>query len=194
MELEGRELVAPAATAYKTFGLTDLTITYSVCTRRDQRLDFADSCLRLNRMKIHDQWIPAHVHIEGNEIADFLANEARTLQPLTSPTTVFDANSVAKQKLCSNRRKKLSLPELNYSREITSTTTRLRTKLLPDGSRSYVECRHCPDTQLNPEHLFSCPSVVGALFKIDNDCSMNILFSDRVLDVATTVIHAFGNI
>ncbi|GFT55053.1 RNase H domain-containing protein [Trichonephila clavipes] len=53
------------------------------------------------------QWIPAHVDIEGEEIVDFLANEARTLEPLTSSTTVFDANAVAKQKLCSNPRKKI---------------------------------------------------------------------------------------
>ncbi|GFU17179.1 RNase H domain-containing protein [Trichonephila clavipes] len=113
---------------------------------------------------------------------------------------VFDANAVAKQKLCSNPRKKLSLPELNYSREITATITRLRTKhfkgmkILPDGFRSYVECRHCSGAQLDPKHCFSCPFIVGALFKIDNDCSMDILYSDRAMDVATALIHAFGNI
>ncbi|GFV73407.1 RNase H domain-containing protein [Trichonephila clavipes] len=69
------------------------------------------------------------------------------LRLLISSTAVFDANAVAKQKLCSSTRKKLSLPELNYSREIISTVTRQRTKyfkgmkILPDGSRSYVECR-----------------------------------------------------
>ncbi|GFT15809.1 RNase H domain-containing protein [Trichonephila clavipes] len=102
-------------------------------------------------------------------MADFLANEARTLDPVTSSTTVLDANAVTKQKLCSHPRKKFSLPELNYSREITTPITRLRTKhlkgrkILPDGSISYVEC-----TQLDPKHLFSCTSIVGALFKIDN--------------------------
>ncbi|GFU77945.1 RNase H domain-containing protein [Trichonephila clavipes] len=77
-------------------------------------------------------------------MADFLANEARTLGPLTSSPTVFDANAVAKQKLCSNPRKNLSLPELIYSREITSIITRLRSKhvkgmkIRHDSSRSYV--------------------------------------------------------
>ncbi|GFT47340.1 RNase H domain-containing protein [Trichonephila clavipes] len=52
-------------------------------------------------------------------------------------------------------------------------------KILPDGSGSYVEYRHCPGTQLDPKHPFSCPFIVGALFKIDNDCSMDILYSDR---------------
>ncbi|GFU31793.1 RNase H domain-containing protein [Trichonephila clavipes] len=87
-----------------------------------------------------------------------------------------------KQKLCSNPRKQLSLPELNYRLEITTTVTRLRKKhfkgmkILPDGSRSYVECRLCSGTQLDPKHLFSSPFIVGALFKIDNDRSMDILY------------------
>ncbi|GFX82014.1 CLIP domain-containing protein [Trichonephila clavipes] len=67
-------------------------------------------------------------------------------------------------------------------------------EILPDGSRSYVECKHCPSTQLDPKHLSNCPSIDGALLKIDNDCSMDILYWDRAIDVATAVIHAFGNI
>ncbi|GFV09283.1 RNase H domain-containing protein [Trichonephila clavipes] len=132
-------------------------------------------------------------------MANSLANEARTHEPLSS-TTVFDVNAVAKQKLSSNSRKKLFLPEVNYNREFTSTITRLRTKhfkgrkILPGGSRSYVECRHCPDTKLDPKHLFSFPSIAGALFKIDNDRSIDILYSDRAMEVAKAVIHAFGNI
>ncbi|GFX76918.1 hypothetical protein TNCV_2257811 [Trichonephila clavipes] len=47
------------------------------------------------------QWIPAHVDIEGSEMADSSDNEARALEPIPSSTTVFDANAVAKQKLCS---------------------------------------------------------------------------------------------
>ncbi|GFT79154.1 RNase H domain-containing protein [Trichonephila clavipes] len=116
-------------------------------------------------------------------MADFLVNEARTFEPVTSSTTVFDANAVAKQQLCSNPRKKFSLPELNYSREITTSKTRPRTKyfkgmkILPAGSRSYVECRRCPGMPLDPKHRFSCPSIVGALFKIGNDCSMTVVES-----------------
>ncbi|GFY17937.1 RNase H domain-containing protein [Trichonephila clavipes] len=89
-----------------------------------------------------NKWIPAHVDIEGNDMADSLANEARTLEPVTSATKVFDANVAAKQKLCSNPRKKLSLPELSYRQKIKTPLTRGRTKhfkcmnILPDGSRS----------------------------------------------------------
>ncbi|GFT81832.1 RNase H domain-containing protein [Trichonephila clavipes] len=42
------------------------------------------------------QWIPAHVDIEGNEMADSLANEPRTLEPVTSSVMVFDANAYAR--------------------------------------------------------------------------------------------------
>ncbi|GFX35160.1 RNase H domain-containing protein [Trichonephila clavipes] len=45
------------------------------------------------------QWIPAHVDIEKNEMVNSLANEARILEPVTSSTTVFDANTIANQKL-----------------------------------------------------------------------------------------------
>ncbi|GFY14544.1 RNase H domain-containing protein [Trichonephila clavipes] len=133
-------------------------------------------------------------------MTDSLVNEARTLEPVTSSATVFDANTVAKQKLCSNPRKKFSLPELNYSRGIITKITRLRTshfkgmKILLDGSRSYVECRHYTGTQLDPKHLFSCPSIVGAFFKINNYCSMDILYLDHAIDVAMVVIRAFQNI
>ncbi|GFT69666.1 RNase H domain-containing protein [Trichonephila clavipes] len=74
------------------------------------------------------QWIPVYVDIERNTMADFFANEARTLEPATSSTTVYDANSVAKQKLCSNSRKTFSLSELNYCRETPATIIRQRTK------------------------------------------------------------------
>ncbi|GFV50342.1 hypothetical protein TNCV_3606301 [Trichonephila clavipes] len=72
---------------------------------------------------------------------DFLANEARTLEPLTS-SMVVDANSITKTKVVLNPKKKVSLPEFNYNRELTSTMTTLRmeyfkdTDILPDGSRS----------------------------------------------------------
>ncbi|GFW65299.1 RNase H domain-containing protein [Trichonephila clavipes] len=78
-----------------------------------------------------------------------------------------------------------------------TTIIRLRSKhfkgvkILPDGSGSYVVCRHCPVTRLDPKHLLSCPSIVGVLFKIDNGCSMGTLYQHPVIDVATVVIPAF---
>ncbi|GFU96351.1 ribonuclease H [Trichonephila clavipes] len=48
-----------------------------------------------------------------------------------------------------------------------------------------------PRRATGSQHLFSCPSIVGALFKIDSECSMDILYSDRTLDFAT-IIKAEG--
>ncbi|GFS99587.1 RNase H domain-containing protein [Trichonephila clavipes] len=54
------------------------------------------------------QWIPAHVDIEGNEMAPIsLPMKPEHFEPLTLSTTIFDVNAVAKQKLHSNPRKKI---------------------------------------------------------------------------------------
>ena len=92
------------------------------------------------------QWIPLHVGIEGNKLAGSLANETSIFSIM-----VFDIKSVAKQKLCTNPQRK-SAPKSNYSRKITMTIAILRTKhfksvkILPNGSRTYVESKHCPGT------------------------------------------------
>ncbi|GFW33370.1 transposable element Tcb1 transposase [Trichonephila clavipes] len=94
---------------------------------RGERLNLAFALQRHTTTTAGVMWISARVGVEGNEMTDSHANETRTLEPLTSSTAVFDANAVAKQKLCSNPRKQLSLPEFNYSRENTSAITRQRT-------------------------------------------------------------------
>ncbi|KAF8782068.1 hypothetical protein HNY73_012401 [Argiope bruennichi] len=101
--------------------------------------------------------------------------------------------------LCTNR-KKFSLTNLNYKRDIRTTIARLETghlrgmRIMSDGSRLYGECRHCPGVQLDPEHIFSCCSIILALFKIDIECTRDILYSDKVEDVAKDFLHAFGPI
>ncbi|GFW33687.1 reverse transcriptase domain-containing protein [Trichonephila clavipes] len=52
--------------------------------------------------------------------------------------------------------------EFDCPRIITSTIARLRTehlkgmKIHPDKTRSYVQCKHCPDLQLTPNHILEC--------------------------------------
>ncbi|KAF8763874.1 hypothetical protein HNY73_022009 [Argiope bruennichi] len=83
---------------------------------------------------------PAHLAIEGNEQANTLAKEARAVDPTPLSTTALDANAVERQRLCTNR-KKFSLTNLNYKRDITTTIARHRARylrgmrIMPGGSR-----------------------------------------------------------
>ncbi|GFU56177.1 hypothetical protein TNCV_712361 [Trichonephila clavipes] len=58
--------------------------------------------------------------------------------------------------------------------------------VLPDGPRTYMECKYCPGMQPDPKHIFSCPSVVPALFTIDFDSNMDTLHADKAEDIAKT--------
>ncbi|GFX67736.1 RNase H domain-containing protein [Trichonephila clavipes] len=108
------------------------------------------------------QWIPAHVNIEGNECADSLAKEARDIEHKCTTITLDDANAVAKKHRIMNHTFKNPLvTEFDCPRIITSTIARLRTehlmgmKIHPDKTRSYVQCKHCPDLQLTPNHILN---------------------------------------
>ncbi|GFS68049.1 RNase H domain-containing protein [Trichonephila clavipes] len=146
------------------------------------------------------QWVPAHLNIEGNEHADSLAKEARNIDPPPIKTTCLDVNAVAKHRLCDGSWKKWCLPELNLDRVVTTTISRMRMghtrgmKIMPKGSRTYTECRHYPRVQLDPGHLFNCISVASTLFNIDPNCCHDTLYTEKVGDMARTVLHAFGPI
>ena len=43
-------------------------------------------------------------------------------------------------------------------------------------------------TQLDLKNLFGCPSIARALFKIDIDCNMNTLYTEKAQDIAKAVI------
>ncbi|GFS98317.1 RNase H domain-containing protein [Trichonephila clavipes] len=118
------------------------------------------------------QWIPAHVNIEGNECADSLAKEARDIEHKCTTITLDDANAVAKHRIMNHTFKKPLVTEFDCPRIITSTIARLRTehlkgmKIHPDKTRSYVQCKHCPDLQLTPNHILECPTVATKLLKM----------------------------
>ncbi|GFU14349.1 RNase H domain-containing protein [Trichonephila clavipes] len=118
------------------------------------------------------QWITAHVNIEGNECADSLAKEARDIEHKCTTITLDDANAVAKHRIMNHTFKKPLVTEFDCPRIITSTIARLRTehlkvmKIHPDKTRSYVQCKHCPDLQLTPNHILECPTVATKLLKM----------------------------
>ncbi|KFM56960.1 hypothetical protein X975_24890, partial [Stegodyphus mimosarum] len=144
------------------------------------------------------QRISAHVNIEGNEQADSLAKEARTIEPAILSTIFSDVNAVIK--LSAHLRSTFSIPELDCTQDVTTTVARLRTehlrgmKILPDGASVYMECTYCLNKQLDSGHLLTCLAFAAVLFQIDSDWTRDILFMDRVGDLAMVVIHAFGHI
>ncbi|GFX45273.1 hypothetical protein TNCV_2095581 [Trichonephila clavipes] len=68
--------------------------------------------------------------------------------------------------------KKPLVTEFDCPRIITSTIARLRTehlkgrKIHPDKTRSYVQCKHCRELQLTPNHILECPTVATKLLKM----------------------------
>ncbi|GFX04237.1 hypothetical protein TNCV_3973861 [Trichonephila clavipes] len=94
--------------------------------------------------------------------------------------------------------------EFDCSRIITSTIARLRTehlkgmKIHPDTTRSYVQCTHCPDLQLTPNHILEFPTFTTKLLKMGmvplRDCLREILYSPDAPRIAEAVIKTFDGI
>ncbi|UYV80899.1 TRDMT1 [Cordylochernes scorpioides] len=106
------------------------------------------------------QWIPAHVVIGGNEMADELAKEARKLSQRKEQMSVFDADALAKYKIIKQKIRKDQICEINSERKLTKIIARLRTKhykgmaIHPDGTRTYRACNNCPGVELAPTYIF----------------------------------------
>ncbi|GFV24187.1 hypothetical protein TNCV_3542811 [Trichonephila clavipes] len=94
--------------------------------------------------------------------------------------------------------------EFDCPRIITSTIARLRTehlkgmKIHPDKTRSYVQCKHCPDLQLTPNHILECPTVATKLLKMGmvplRDSLWELLYSPDAPRIAEAVIKTFDGI
>ncbi|GFV94113.1 RNase H domain-containing protein [Trichonephila clavipes] len=146
----------------------ETNISYDIITLLEQLHSKRKSCIL--------QWIPAHVDIEGNECADVcvcgLAKEARDIDHKCTTITLDDDNAVAKHRIMNHTFKKPLVTEFDCPRIITSTIARLRTehlkgmKIHPDKTSSYVQCKHCPNLQLTPNHILEIPTVATKLLKM----------------------------
>ncbi|UYV80433.1 hypothetical protein LAZ67_19000179 [Cordylochernes scorpioides] len=122
--------------------------------------------------KIHLQWIPSHVGIEGNEAADVLAKKG-TKEPLPQKNklTFKEIETVAKTKINKNWR----IPPKHswYSgvnpggalnirnRQHQTTLTRFRTGHLKplkieNNNKIYPTCPKCSLSPAAPEHILAC--------------------------------------
>ncbi|GFY34829.1 RNase H domain-containing protein [Trichonephila clavipes] len=142
--------------------------------------------------------------LRGNECADSLAKEARDIEHKCTTITLDDANAVAKHRIMNHTFKKPLVTEFDCPRIITSTIARLRTehlkgmKIHPDKKRSYVQCKHCPDLQLTPNHILECPTVATKLLKMGmvplRDSLWELLYSPDAPRIAEAVIKTFDGI
>ncbi|GFU81347.1 hypothetical protein TNCV_738971, partial [Trichonephila clavipes] len=133
-----------------------------------------------------------------------LAKEARDIEHKCTTITLDDANAVAKHRIMNHTFKKPLVTEFDCPRIITSSIARLRTehlkgmKIHPDKTRSYVQCKHCPDLQLTPNHILECPTVATKLLKMGmlplRDSLRELLYSPDAPRIAEAVIKTFDGI
>ncbi|GFW98681.1 uncharacterized protein TNCV_2758591 [Trichonephila clavipes] len=132
------------------------------------------------------------------------AKEARDIEHKCTTITLDDANAVAKHRIMNHTFKKPLVTEFDCPRIITSTIARLGTehlkgmKIHPDKTRSYVQCKHCPDLQLTPNHILECPTVATKLLKMGmvplRDSLRELLYSPDAPRIAEAVIKTFDGI
>ncbi|GFX62631.1 hypothetical protein TNCV_4867911 [Trichonephila clavipes] len=144
-------------------------------------------------------------HVKSVEVLLLaLAKEARDIEHKCTTITLDDANAVAKHRIMNHTFKKPLVTEFDCPRIITSTIARLRTehlkgmKIHSDKTRSYVQCKHCPDLQLTPNHILECPTVATKLLKIGmvplRDSLRELLYSPDAPRIAEAVIKTFDGI
>ncbi|GFS51658.1 RNase H domain-containing protein [Trichonephila clavipes] len=191
---EGLAIFSDSKSAIEAIRNGETKISCDIITLLEQLHNKRKSCIL--------QWIPAHVHIEGNEGADSLAKEARDMEHKCTTITLDDAN--VKHRIMNHTFKKPLVTEFDCLRIITSTIARLRTehlkgmKIHPHKTRSYVQCKQCPDLQLTPNHILECPTVATKLLKMGmvplRDSLREILYNPDAPRIAKAVIKTFGGI
>ncbi|GFT56164.1 RNase H domain-containing protein [Trichonephila clavipes] len=150
------------------------------------------------------QWIPAHINIDDNECAEIVSPKKLDIDHKCTTITLDDANAVAKHRIMNHTFKKPLVMEFDCPRIITSTIARLRTehlkgmKIHPDKTRSYVQCKHCPDLHLTLNHILGCPTVATKLLKMGmvplRDSLHEILYNPDAPRIAEVVIKTFDGI
>ena len=145
------------------------------------------------------QQILAHLRIKGNKHADILTKAAWDLDQFLTVTSKA-ANAVAKGRIFDQTFKKLSMPDLNCSRNLSSVIERIPTghfrgmKIFPDdNSRSYAFYRNCPDTKLAPDYIFDNQVIIASLFLL-SEPPQDILYSLRAPNVAALIFNSLGSI
>ncbi|GFU91524.1 RNA-directed DNA polymerase from mobile element jockey [Trichonephila clavipes] len=194
--IQGLVIFSDSKSAIEAIRNGETNISCDIITLIEQLHSKRKSCIL--------QWIPAHVNFEGNECADSLAKEARDIEHKCTTITLDDANAVAKHRIMNHTFKKPLVTEFDCPRIITSTMARLRTehlkgmKIHPDKTRSYVQCKHCPDLQLTPNHILECPTVATKLLKMGmvplRDSLRELLYSPDAPRIAEAVIKTFDGI
>ncbi|GFW45971.1 hypothetical protein TNCV_3275891 [Trichonephila clavipes] len=100
-----------------------------------------------------------------------------------------------------NNNFKYYVTALNNNRTIASIITKLRTKhvngmkISTEGQKSHINhCPNCPNVQLSPQHILSCPAIQARLFKISSEDPEDLIFCDKAVEVAEAVFGSFGMI
>ncbi|GBM86232.1 hypothetical protein AVEN_143876-1 [Araneus ventricosus] len=142
--------------------------------------------------EVHLQWIPSHVDIYGNEVADDLAKQG-TAEPLCSaPSLTFDENySIRKNKDLKTWRVppshdwyKLSSPGgsigLACDRADQTALSRfvsghLRSCSFSHGNKVFRVCAKCGVASASPEHILSCLRLSRETFETDPLLALDFL-------------------
>ncbi|XP_054713017.1 uncharacterized protein LOC129222530 [Uloborus diversus] len=123
--------------------------------------------------KVHFQWIPSHVDIYGNELADTLAKESLAHPtPFTSELTYLELFS---QQKANNKEKWLIPPSHNWykgkrpgqtlalpcERQTNTLLSRLASGHLKSltfsgSAKRFPICPKCQQDQASPQHILSC--------------------------------------